>query len=388
MSGSHVRPARRGRVIPIVVAAVLLGAVAVGILPRFRQARSRNAEVQSNTGVNTVFTEMVQRDSAGSTLELPGSVAGLHEIAIYARTNGFVKALRVDIGSTVRAGDTLALLDMPDVSEQLRQARASLEQVEATAVLARSTLVRWRALREQEVVTPQEFDERQAAASVADANVRVARANVANLSELVRFGALTAPFAGVVTARTIDLGSLVSAGAAAANRALFTLVQVDTLRVLFNVPQSAATLISVGQRAEVAVRELGDSTFSGRVALTSRAIDAASRTMLTEVHVKNAGRRLMPGMFATVKLALPAHGSGLRIPSIALIIRADGTQVARVTDDTVHLVPVSIGRDFGTTLEVLDGVKEGDALIVNPSELLNDGMVVKSVAREKKAVKP
>ncbi len=388
MSGSHARPARRGRVVPIVVAAVLLGAVVLGILPRFRQARTRNADVQANTGVNTVFTEMVQRDSAGSTLELPGSVAGLHEIAIYARTNGFVKALRVDIGSTVRAGDTLALLDMPDVSEQLRQARASMEQVEATAALARSTLVRWRALREQEVVTPQEFDERQAAANVADANVRVARANVANLSELVRFGALTAPFSGVVTARTIDVGSLVSAGAAAANRALFTLVQVDTLRVLFSVPQSAATLISVGQRAEVAVRELGDSTFSGHVALTSRAIDAASRTMLTEVHVENAGRRLMPGMFATVTLALPAAGSGLRIPAIALIIRADGTQVARVTDGTVHLVPVSIGRDFGTTLEVLDGVQEGDALIVNPSELLNDGMVVKSVAREKKAAKP
>ena len=133
MNGSHTRLARRGRVVPIVVAAVLLGAVGLGILPRFRQARTRNAEVQSNTGVNTVFTETVQRDSAGSTLELPGSVAGLHEIAIDARTNGFVKALRVDIGSTVRAGDTLALLDMPDVSEQLRQARASLEQVEATA---------------------------------------------------------------------------------------------------------------------------------------------------------------------------------------------------------------------------------------------------------------
>lgn len=384
---SH-RTARRGRALPIVVAVVLIGGVILGVLPRVKQARAREGEVRATTGAPTVFTERVSRDTGATVLELPGSIAGLHETGIYARTNGFVKSLRVDIGSVVRAGDTLALLDMPDVAEQLRQARASLEQVEASATLARSTLARWRTMREKEVVTPQEFDERQAAANVAEANVRVARANVANLSEVLRFGALTAPFSGVVTSRTIDLGALVSAGAVTGNRPLLTLVQIDTLRVMLNVPQSAASKIAVGQRADIAVRELGDSAFRGRVALTSRAIDATNRTLLTEIRVGNAGRRLMPGMFATVKLALPASGGGLRIPAIALIVRADGTQVARVVDGRVSMVPITLGRDYGTTLEVLSGVREGDALIVNPSEMLSDGMTVKSVAREKKATKP
>lgn len=379
---------RRGRALPIVIAVVLVGAVGVGIVPRMRQAKARDAEVRANTGAPTVFTERVTRDTSATTLELPGSIAGLRETDIFARTNGFVKALRVDIGSMVRTGDTLALLDMPDVAEQLGQARASLEQAEATATLTRATLTRWRTLREQGVVTPQEFDERQAAANVAEATVRSARANVATLSAVLRFGALTAPFSGLVTSRSIDRGALVSAGAVAGNRPLLTLVQIDTLRVMLNVPQSAAAHVAVGQVARVAVRELGDSTFRGRVALTSRALDVSSRTLLTEVRVENRGRRLMPGMFATVNLALPATGGGLRIPAIALIIRADGTQVARVVDGKVSLVSVMLGRDFGTTLEVLSGVREGDSLIVNPSELLSDGMLVKSVARENKVKQP
>lgn len=382
------RTARRGRALPLVIAIVLIGGVILGVLPRVKQARAREHEVQANTGAPTVFTERVSRDTGATAIELPGSIAGLHETGIYARTNGFVKSLRVDIGSVVRAGDTLALLDMPDVAEQLRQARALLEQVEASATLARSTLARWRTMREKDVVTPQEFDERQAAANVAEANVRVARASVANLSEVLRFGALTAPFSGIVTSRTIDLGALVSAGAVTGNRPLLTLVQIDTLRVMLNVPQSAASNIAIGQRADIAVRELGDSAFRGRVALTSRAIDATNRTLLAEVRVRNVGRRLMPGMFATVKLAIPAAGGGLRIPAIALIIRADGTQVARVVDGKVSLVPITLGRDFGTTLEVVSGVREGDALIVNPSEMLSHGMTVKSVAREKRAAKP
>ncbi len=283
----------------------------------------------------------------------------------------------------VRRGDTLALLDMPDIAEQLRQSRASLEQVEASAALARSTLARWTTMREKDVITPQEFDERQAAANVAEANVRVARANVAALSEVARFGALVAPFSGVVTARSIDMGSLVSAGAVTGNRALFTLVQIDTLRVMLSVPQSAASMIRVGQRADVAVRELGDTTFRGTVALTSRAIDPISRTLMTEVRVINPDRRLLPGMFTQVQFTVPAAGSGLRIPAIALIVRAEGTQVAQVVDGKVRLTPVTLGRDFGTALEVLSGIQEGAELVMNPGEQLADGMTVKAVAREK-----
>jgi len=376
---------RRGRVVPLVIIVILLALLAAGTIPRLRQATAREQERVEATELPSVFTEAVTRDTAPMTLELPGSIAGLHETPIFARTNGFVRALRVDLGSTVRAGDTLILLDMPDVTEQARQARATLDQVEATAALARATLARWRSLAEKEAVTRQELDEREAAANVAEASVRASRANVANLTEVLRFGALTAPFAGVVTARTVDIGALVSAGAVSGNRALLTLTQIDTLRVMVSVPQSAAGKVRPGQRASVAVRELGNASFPGRVALTARAIDPATRTLLTEVHVINPDRRLLPGMFASVAFTLPASGGGLRIPAVALIIRSDGPQVAQVVDGVVRLTPITLGRDFGSTLEVVSGIPAGADVIVNPSESLVDGARVRATKRGARA---
>lgn len=372
---------RQGRAVPIVIVVVLLVMLAAGAWPRVQQAKVREREREESNGVATVFTEMVTRDTSATALELPGSIAGLHETPIHARTNGFVRLLRVDLGSSVRAGDTLLVLDMPDITEQSRQARAALEQVEATAQLARATLARWRSLAAQEAVTKQELDEREAAANVAEAAVRASRANVANLTEVLRFGALTAPFSGVVTARNVDIGALVSAGAVTGNRALLTLTQTDTLRVMVSVPQSAASKVRVGQRAAVSVRELGNAEFAGRVALTARAIDPVTRTLLTEVHVVNPDRRLLPGMFANVSFKLPATGAGLRIPAVALIIRADGPQVAQVENDVVRLTPITLGRDFGSTLEVLDGIEAGAQVIVNPSESLVTGEKVRAVKR-------
>ena len=382
-----VRP-RYGRVVPIVIVLVLIAMFVAGVLPRMRQASDRQRETGASAEIPTVFTELVRRDSSGTTLDLPGSIGGLREEAIFARTTGFVKSLRVDLGSTVRAGDTLLVIDMPDIAEQAHQSRATLEQVEATAQLAHATLERWRTLLAKDAVTRQEVDEKQAAANVADANVKAARASAANLSEVLRFGAVLAPFNGVVTTRAVDVGSLVSAGAVSGNRALLTLTQIDTLRVMINVPQSAAANVHVGQVARVAVQELGAETFPGVVALTARAIDPATRTLLTEVHVINPDRRLLPGMFTHVALSVAASGEGLRIPSIALIIRADGPQVARVEDGIVHLTPIKLGRDFGTTLEVLGGIAVGAQVIVNPSEQLSDGMAVRAVARGANADAP
>ncbi|MBP6773714.1 MAG: efflux RND transporter periplasmic adaptor subunit [Gemmatimonadaceae bacterium] len=373
--------AREGRLVPILIVLLFVIMLVAGALPRLAQTRQRESERTASSALSTVFTDVVTRDTAPTAIELPGSVAGLHETGIFARTNGFVKSLRVDLGSSVRAGDTLIVLDLPDITEQSRQARATLEQVEATAQLARATLARWRSLAEREAVTKQELDERQAASAVAEAAVRAARANVANLSEVLRFGAILAPFSGVVTSRAVDIGALVSAGAATGNRALLTLVQTDTLRVLINVPQSAATNVRIGQKATMTVQELGNAQFEGRVALTARAFDATSRTLLTEVQVPNTDRRLMPGMFSRVRLSVPASGAGLRIPAIALIIRADGPQVAVVENGTVRLVPIKLGRDFGTVLEVLDGVTVGAQIIVNPSEQLMTGSKVRAIAR-------
>lgn len=372
---------RHGRALPLVLLVVFAGMLAAGALPRLAQSRAREREREQVSAAPTVFTETVRNDTTSTPLELPGSVSGLHETPIFARANGFVRTLRVDIGSVVRTGDTLLVLDMPEVREQALQAAAVVEQTEASAALARATLKRWQQLAQQGVVTPQELDERQAQANVTEANLRAARANVANVREVLRFGALTAPFSGVVTSRTVDLGALVVAGAAATARPLLTLVQTDTLRVMLNVPQSAAARVRRGMSARVLVRDAGDSAVTGTVVRTAGAIDPTTRTLLTEVHVPNRSRKLLPGMYAQVQFAVPSTGASLRIPAIALIVRGDGTQVARVKDNEVELVPVTLGRDFGTTLEVLDGVQAGDALIVNPPESLSNGLRVRAVAR-------
>ncbi|MFN8801691.1 MAG: efflux RND transporter periplasmic adaptor subunit [Gemmatimonas sp.] len=363
------------------LAVLFLGLLAAGALPRLAQSKAREAERSQVNAAPTVFTETVRADTTSTPLELPASVTGLHETPIFARANGFVRSLRVDIGSTVRAGDTLLVLDMPEVREQARQAAAVVEQAEAGAALAATTLKRWQSLAQQGVVTPQELDERQAQANVADAALRGARANVASLREVLRFGAVLAPFAGVVSARTVDLGALVVAGAAAAARPLLTLIQTDTLRVMLQVPQSAASRVRAGLPVRVMVRETGDSAITGVVARTAGAIDPATRTLLTEVHVINRTRRLLPGMFAQVAFIVPVGAPTLRIPAIALIVRGEGTLVARVQDNVVQLVPVTLGRDFGTSVEVLDGVAAGDALVVNPVESLSDGLRVRAIAR-------
>lgn len=367
--------------LPIVLVLVFGGMLAAGALPRIAQSRARDTEREQVNAAPTVFTEKVRKDTTSTPLELPGSVTGLHETPIFARANGFVRALRVDIGSVVRTGDTLLVLDMPEVREQALQAAAVVEQTEASAALARTSLKRWQQLAQQGVVTPQELDERQAQANVTEANLRAARANVANLREVLRFGAVLAPFSGVVTSRTVDLGALVVAGAAAAARPLLTLVQTDTVRVMLNVPQSAAARVRTGMSARVLVRDAGDASAAGTVVRTAGAIDPVTRTLLTELHIPNRARTLLPGMYAQVQFTVPSTGASLRIPAIALIVRGEGTLVARVENDTVQLVPVTLGRDFGTSLEVLDGVKAGDALVVNPPESLSDGLRVRAVAR-------
>lgn len=375
-----VRP-RRGRALPIVLVLLFGAMLAIGAWPRLAQSRARASETSAASAPPTVFTEKIRRDTSSPPLELPGTITGLHETSIFARSNGFVRTVRADIGSVVRAGDTLATLDLPELREQAQQASAVLEQAEASAALTRASLTRWKSLAEQGVVTPQELDERQAAARVADANVRAARANVANLREVLRFGALTAPFSGVVTARGIDLGSLVTAGAGTAARPAFTLVQTDTLRVMLQVPQRVAARVTRGLNTKVLVQELGDSAVTGTVVRTAGAIDPVSRTLLTEVHVPNRSGRLLPGMFATVQLTVPNPGLTLRVPAIALIVRGEGTLLARVTNGRVQLVPVTVGRDFGTSVEVRGDVQAGDAVVVNPAESIADGMAVRALAR-------
>lgn len=380
------------KAVPLLITGVFGVAFAAGLLPRLAQSRNRSAERAAANEATVVFTDSVTLDSSSSVLDLPASVAGLHEVNVYARTSGYVRELRVDIGSQVRTGDTLAVLDMPELREQERHAAAMLEQTEATARLAETSLSRWKQLGEQGAVTPQELDERSAAAGVAAANARAARANLANIRETLRFGVLTAPFSGVVTSRSIDVGSLVSAGTSASGKPLMSLVETDTVRVMLQVPQSAADRVRRGERVSVLVRDLARSAnsgsgvdagnFTGHIARTAGALDPATRTLLTEIHVPNPGRKLVPGMFATVHFDIPGTPS-LRIPAVALIVRASGTQVARLENDSVRLTPVTIIRDYGTALQVEGPLKQGDLLVVNPPESLADGQRVTVAARKK-----
>jgi RND family efflux transporter MFP subunit len=375
---------RDGKLLPVVLIVGFIAMLVAGAIPRLARSKARDEERALVVAIPTVFTETVHADTGGLGVDVPGSVQGLHETSIYARSNGFVKSLRVDIGSVVRRGDTLLTLDMPEVKEQAQQAAAVLEQAEASAALARTTLARWKQLADKGVVTPQEFEERQATANVTEANARAARASVANLREVLRFGALTAPFNGIVTARSIDLGSLVTAGTTATARPLLTVVQTDTIRVMVQVPQSAAPRVTPGLKTAVHIRELGDSAFMGTVVRTAGAMDVTTRSLLTEIHIVNPSRRILPGMFSAVKLRFPGKNATLRIPAIALIVRADGPQVAKVVHDTVHLTKITLGRDFGTTVEAVSGLSAGDEVVVNPAENLTDGMAVKAVSRSKK----
>lgn len=371
-SGSH---SGRNIVIGFIIAIVLL--LLSGLLPRLTRQKRVEAEASEVSAPPMVTVVRAHRGDATNTLSLPATVYGLHETGLYVRTNGYVRAIRVDMGSPVRAGDTLAVVEMPELDQELNQARATLAQVVATGELTRSTLERWKSMMAQGAATQQEFDEKQAAYNANQAGQASARANIERLSELKRFGNLIAPFGGVVTARNVDVGALVSPSTGPGARPLFSLVQVDTVRVLTSVPQNAASTVKVGQPAEIMMQELAGTVFRGVVTRTSQALDLATRTLLTEIQVVNRDGRLMPGMFGQVRLELTRSDRTLLVPANTLIIRGTGAQVAKVTNGTVHIVPITIGRDYGSEVEVLKGLSENDELVVNPNDHILDGVSVR-----------
>ncbi len=388
---SHPTPAPAGSEPPVdlrrgarsvrylVLGAFLLAVVLLitGILPRLERRRSLQAAVSAGAAPPVVIVASPHLGSATNALTLPGTLYGLHEAGLYARANGYVKRVLVDMGSRVRAGDTLAVVETPEIDQELRQARATLAQVEASGELTRSTLERWRSLVQQKVATQQELDEKQAAFNVSQASADAARANVERLTTLTRFGSIVAPFSGVVTARNVDMGALVSPGTGSTTRPLFALAQVDRMRVVTSVPQSAAASVRDGQEADILVQELGNAAFHGRVTRTSRSLDLTTRTMLTEIQLENRDGRLLPGMFAQVKLSLPNSTRALLIPANTIMVRPDGPQVAVVREGRIHIVKVSLGRDLGSELEVLGGVSEQDVLVVNPGDDAVNGAVVR-----------
>lgn len=372
----------RAVVIGFIIAIALL--LLSGIYPRLARQKRVVAEASEVAAPPMVTLAAAKMGDANHVVTLPASLYGLHETGLFVRTNGYVRAIKVDMGTQVKAGDTLAVVEMPELDQELNQARATLAQVVANGELTKSTLDRWKKMNAQGAATQQEFDEKQAAYNANQAGQAVAKANVERLTELKRFGNLIAPFSGVVTARNIDVGALVSPTTGTGARPLFSLVQVDTLRVVTSVPQTAASSVKVGQTADIIVQELGGAVFKGKVSRTAQSLDLATRTLLTEIQVLNGDRRLLPGMFGQVRLELERSTPTLLIPSNTLIIRSTGAQVAVVRDGTVHITKITIGRDYGSEVEVASGINEGDMLVVNPGDEIADGVSVRVAPPAKK----
>jgi RND family efflux transporter MFP subunit len=367
-----------------VIAMFFLVLIVVGIVPRLRDARELRAETASVHGTIEVTVVPAKRAAPTSDILLPGSIESLHESPIYARTAGYVERWTTDIGARVSAGQLLAQIQSPEIDQQSEQAKADLGQLHANLNLAKRTVDRWALLARDSVVTPQEVDEKQAAYDAAVANLASGEANYKRLEQLQSFERVTAPFAGVVTSRSVDVGNLVSAGAtlggtgSASGRPLFTVAGTDTVRVYVNVPQSAINLVKHGASADILVRELPGSAFRGIVARNARALDAASRTLLTEVQIPNPKGVLLPGMYVEVRFAVTDSSPPLIIPANTLVIRTDGPQVALVRpNNTVHYQKIELGRDYGDRVEVVDGL-DGDAkLVVNPTDDIREGVEVR-----------
>jgi RND family efflux transporter MFP subunit len=360
----------------ILVAVALL----VGGLPRVARARrlAAAASARSASAVG-VLVATVHRAAASSDLALPGTVEALHEASVYAQTAGYVKRWTVDMGAHVKSGQVMAQISTPEVDQQLEAARATLARAQATLLLNRTNLVRWKDLVRDSAVSKLELDEHQAAFDDANAAVMADEADVRRLSALQQFSYIVAPFSGVVTSRSLDVGQYVSpAGAGPATsgigRGLYTLAQIDTVRLLVNVPQSVSSAIVVGQHAAVSVAERPGRTFTGTVSRTSEALDPASRTLLVEVRILNTDGALVPGLYADVHFQIDRSAAPLLVTANALVTRSDGPQVVEVRpDSTAHFSPITLGRDYGSEVELTGGVTEGATVVVNPSDDVIEG---------------
>jgi RND family efflux transporter MFP subunit len=371
-------PANRRRK-ALVIAVVLLGVAAVlliGIVPRLR-AQDRLAQVSREIARVPVVVTNVTRSTANPELNLPASVRAFEETTLYSRANGYLSKWLVDIGGKVSAGQVLAEIDTPELDQELSQARAALAQSQANLALSKSTADRWQSLLKDHAVSQQEADEKAGALAAREADVNAAKAAVGRLEQLANYKQVRAPFAGIVTRRNVDTGSLILAGGSGAANALFNLAQVSTLRVFVDVPQAYMRDVTVGLPVEIRVSEFPRRIFHGKVVRTAGSLDSATRTLLTELQLDNHDGALMPGIHAEAKFSLARTESPIVVPSTSVMIRGEGTLVAVVDGgETIHMQKVRLGRDLGSSIEIVDGLADNTTIVVNPADTLKDGTQV------------
>jgi RND family efflux transporter MFP subunit len=354
---------------PIAAVTVLAILVIIGVWHRIGQRHDQENFAQRTTQLE-VNVATAQRDSKPKELILPGTFQAFNQTTIFPRSNGYVESWKVDIGDYVQAGQLLAEIATPEVDQQLAQARAQEE-------IAKVTADRWRDLLDKKVVSKQEYDQDEKA-------YEAAKANLQQLEKIQGFQQILAPFAGKIAARNIDVGTLVTAGTGNSGTPLFTLVQSDVLRVYVFAPQENAPSIHEGLEAKIVLQEYPGQEFDGKVTRTAGALDPQSRTMQVEVQVPNQQGKLYAGMYGQVKFLLPDDNAPIVVPADAFVFRAQGPQVVTVTNDNrIHWQKISVGRDFGTQLEVLNGLKENTEVVMNPTDDLREGIEVQVKGDEK-----
>jgi len=357
-------------------AAALVVVGGLTLLQRRSQYQALAKETET-LAVPTVAVIHPSPEPAEEGLVLPGTLQAYVESPIYARTNGYLKKWYRDIGSRVRQGDPLADIDTPEVDQQLIQAKADLETSRANANLSQITATRYQELIKTDGVSKQEVDNAAGDYAAKQATVASSQANVRRLEELESFKHIYAPFSGVITHRNVDIGTLINAGNGGASQQLFFLAQTDPIRVYVNVPETAAPSIHAGLPAHLELTQFPGRKFQGKVVRTAEAIDPGTRTLLTEVDVPNKAGELLPGGYAQVHLDVHITGMRVQVPVNALLFRAEGLRAVVVdANHRTHLQALTIGRDYGTALEVVQGLAPNDWIVLNPADSLDEGQQI------------
>jgi membrane fusion protein (multidrug efflux system) len=360
----------------LVLFLVLLAFGAYSLLQR-RSERRVLAQQTERLAVPHVAVIHAMPINADSEMVIPGTLAPFVQSPIYARTSGYLMKWYKDIGSHVKAGELLAEIDTPEVDQQLEQARADLATAQANLKLSQVTAERYQELFQKQVVAQQDVDTHNGDFQAKDAMVKSAEANLKRLEDLESFKRVYAPFEGVITQRNVDTGTLINSGNGGSLKEMFDLAQTDPIRVYVSVPQTYAPSIRAGLKACLEVTELPGRQFCGRVARTADAIDPATRTLNTEVDVPNPSGTLLQGEFAQVHFDVKLSGQRLTLPINALLFRPEGTMAAVVgPDNRLTLQKLTIGRDLGSSVEVLQGISPQDAVVIDPADSLEQGEMV------------
>ena len=379
-----------------------------GVIPRVNAAHVLDTEQKLN-GQRIVIYATAKLAAPHVELPLPGTLEAFQQASIYARTNGYVKKWNADIGDLVHENDILAELDTPEVDQQLTQAKATVERAKAALQIAQTAADRWNAMVANKAVSQQDADEKNATLAEAKATLAADEAAVGQLTALENFKRILAPFSGKITYRNIEVGNLVSSGTGSSagsstgpntgsggarvlTTELYRIAQTDPLRLYVDVPEANTRSIQPGVEADVHVSAYPDRVFHGEVIRNAGALDNTSRTLRTEIRVANPDGALLPGTYADVTLNLVNGTPSILIPANTLIVNSAGTQVALIQNvsghDQIHFLPVTVGRDFGTSVEILQNVREGDRLVTNPAADLTEGALVTAKELPKPPVPP